>query len=419
MSILLFLSKNIMMAMMALICFTQQSPKLADLPHKSIEETKNAAITRVEPTYSTLTNLSGLNTEILIEILIDEEGNVSSAYVLSSHPLLKESALAAAGAWKFRPLEIDGMRKKMVGRIRFEFKAVNSDDNSNTGSEEIESLKRQVLANPNSYQPRLDLARAYRKQHKYLNAIAEYEQAIKLQPDNEVLHYEMGETYVAQGKLEEAVKSCEQAIKIKPDYLEAYYELGWTYRRLDLSEKALEVWNKVLAVSSDLEVTDRAYSNLATLYEDLGRVDELINAYKNLISNAQKLRAQDPEGIANPVVYAQWLASLYEKMGRNEEAIVAYSEALALEIKYNESHSLYEIYFKIGSAYEKMGDNKKAISSYKKSISLNPDWSESHVSLCTLYLKLGDKKSAMNEYNILKKIDRERADKLLKDILKE
>src|SRR5262249_14540745 len=144
-------------------------------------------------------------------------------------------------------------------------------------------------------------------------------------------------------------------------------------------------------LSSDLEVKERAYINIASLYEDMGRKEESISAYKKLIIIEQELRAKDPDAIASPETYAKIIASRYVEMKRYKEAIEEYNQAIDLEIKYNKSNFLFELNFNLGTVYEKMGNKKEAVSYYKKSISLAPNWGDSHFALGMLYLQLRDK----------------------------
>jgi protein TonB len=58
---------------------------------------------------------------VVVEVLVDEEGNVSSARAVSGHPLLKDAAVEAAREWKFSPTSLDGKAVRVVGTITFNF----------------------------------------------------------------------------------------------------------------------------------------------------------------------------------------------------------------------------------------------------------------------------------------------------------
>ncbi|MBI4834092.1 MAG: tetratricopeptide repeat protein [Planctomycetes bacterium] len=57
-------------------------------------------------------------------------------------------------------------------------------------------------------------------------------------------------------------------------------------------------------------------------------------------------------------------------------------------------------------------DYPKAIESYKEAIRLKPDYIEAHNNLGIAYLLSGNRDKALAEYNILKSLNKELADKL-------
>lgn len=48
---------------------------------------------------------------IIVEVQIDEDGNVRCARVLSGHPIMRRAALDAAKKWRFEPLKVEGKAK--------------------------------------------------------------------------------------------------------------------------------------------------------------------------------------------------------------------------------------------------------------------------------------------------------------------
>jgi len=79
------------------------------------------ATTRVEPTYPPLAKAAGVSGAVLVEVTIDESGNVISASAVSGHPLLKDAAVAAAREWTFAPTKLAGNPVKVIGTITFNF----------------------------------------------------------------------------------------------------------------------------------------------------------------------------------------------------------------------------------------------------------------------------------------------------------
>ena len=66
---------------------------------------------------------------------------------------------------------------------------------------------------------------AMRKQGRPMDAVLEYDKAIKLSPDDEVLYYNMGKAYLEGGKTYKAKEAFHKAISIDSDFVEAQEEL--------------------------------------------------------------------------------------------------------------------------------------------------------------------------------------------------
>ena len=56
-----------------------------------------------------------------VQVLIDENGNVISAYAVSGHPLLRAASEAAARAARFSPTLLEGKPVKVSGVITYNF----------------------------------------------------------------------------------------------------------------------------------------------------------------------------------------------------------------------------------------------------------------------------------------------------------
>jgi protein TonB len=59
--------------------------------------------------------------EVVVQIMIDEDGNVISATAASGHPLLRAAAVAAARESKFSPTRLSGQPVKVNGVLIYNF----------------------------------------------------------------------------------------------------------------------------------------------------------------------------------------------------------------------------------------------------------------------------------------------------------
>lgn len=58
---------------------------------------------------------------VVVNVLIDEDGNIIEATAVSGHPLLQSSAVAAARKAKFVPTRLDGQPVKVSGTLTYAF----------------------------------------------------------------------------------------------------------------------------------------------------------------------------------------------------------------------------------------------------------------------------------------------------------
>jgi Flp pilus assembly protein TadD len=120
---------------------------------------------------------------------------------------------------------------------------------------------------------------------------------------------------------------------------------------------------------------------------------------------------------ANQVTQNNWLAHYdlglaYGNLGRLPQAMEAFSQAIRINPNYARAH------YNLGVAYGRLGRWPEAIDAFSLAIRVKPDYAEAHNNLGNAYLATGDKNSAMAEYNILKYLNSEMANKLLTQINK-
>ena len=88
---------------------------------KSGGELIRSAVKRVEPGYPPLAKVARVSGAVVVEVTIDEQGDVIDTQVISGHPLLRNAALKAARGWKFAPDKVYSKPVKVVGPLIFNF----------------------------------------------------------------------------------------------------------------------------------------------------------------------------------------------------------------------------------------------------------------------------------------------------------
>ncbi len=163
----------------------QQGPPPPPMPQESASPPKivrkaggvlqQTATRRVSPAYPPLASAAGVSGAVVVEITVDEEGNVIAARAISGHPLLKDSAVAAARGWKFTPTQLSGVPVKVIGTITFNFKPAPDP----AVLKEIETYKEELRAKPGSADLYYKLGEAFTKIEDFKEAAEAYRQAIR------------------------------------------------------------------------------------------------------------------------------------------------------------------------------------------------------------------------------------------------
>jgi tetratricopeptide (TPR) repeat protein len=152
---------------------------------------------------------------------------------------------------------------------------------------------------------------------KYIAAIASYDQALKIQPDNGSAWYNRSNSLYELGRYEEAIASYDQALKIKSDDDSAWYNRGNALDELGRYEEAIASYDQALKIKPD---EYSLWYNRGVAFQGLGRHEEAIASY----NQALKLKPDD-----YPCWYNRGVA--LNILGRYEEAIASYDQALKLK----------------------------------------------------------------------------------------
>ncbi|HXG68593.1 MAG TPA: tetratricopeptide repeat protein [Blastocatellia bacterium] len=190
-------------------------------------------------------------------------------------------------------------------------------------------------------------------------------------PNSDEAHYELGVAYSQSGRYNEAIKELKEAIRINPKSADAHYKLAVAYSYSEHYPEAIETFEKTVRIDPDYWNNDAAYFGL---------------------------------GMVNL------------KVGKYEEAINALKESIKLSPAVAHSH------IGLGIAHFMLGNYKEAVSPFKRvlelnrALGINAQSANAHYWLGKTYLRLGDKQSALKEYQALKQIDKERAEQLLIEI---
>ena len=99
--------------------------------------------------------------------------------------------------------------------------------------EAIATYEEVLRIDPSNWRAYMRLGNIHHAQNEPAQALAAYQQALDMEQGNAHLHFLLGETYLGMGSFEEAVSAYQEAVRITPDHSQAG-------RRLDLLSRPLD-----------------------------------------------------------------------------------------------------------------------------------------------------------------------------------
>ena len=172
-----------------------------------------------------------------------------------------------------------------------------------------DSYARMFKADPKSWRVRQILAEANADADRHMDAIAEYQAAIQLAPNEPRLHEELGSEFRIAGKMPEAEEAFRKELELDPDNVVAKYKLG-----VLLTEKGDAAQGKQL-----LEAALKVRPGLRNSDYNLGRAEMLLGNDAAAAEHFQRATKAD----SDPDILEQaWyqLGIVYRHLHRMEEA---------------------------------------------------------------------------------------------------
>jgi Flp pilus assembly protein TadD len=181
--------------------------------------------------------------------------------------------------------------------------------------EAIREFKKAIELDPNSAHAHDNLATVFAEKGQYTEALTAYLTALKLEPDSATAHYNLA-CFLSVHGADFAIAEYKEAIALDPEYPDAHLNLGLSYLESDRVDDA----RRELKAAMELDPNDPAPRHeLAALMMDEGDYRGAITLLKDVV----KLEAKN---------FDAWLdlGICYAQKGFYEEADRAYTQARAL-----------------------------------------------------------------------------------------
>lgn len=283
----------------------------------------------------------------------------------------------------------------------------------------VEAWQQIVLIKPDNPDNHYKLGSLYYKIGRYEDAVEAYKKAIHIKPEYAQAHYFLGKSYSILNQPKAAITAFKTAAALSPDNFNIFYDLGICSKRLGLTEDAIKAFKHTLTITPD---HGEAQYHLGLCYFQL-------HQYHDAIPNFQAALSILPDSV--DIFYH--LGICFFKTRNVETAIINFQKTIQLKNDHSAAfYNLGKCYFEqglyldavkplqkavslkpdnprflysLGICYAKIRSTQKALETLEKAIKIKSDDARAYHILGLTYLTVGDKKSAVTQYEVLKTLD--------------
>jgi tetratricopeptide (TPR) repeat protein len=197
-------------------------------------------------------------------------------------------------------------------------------------------------------------------------------------PAGWIAHNNLGVLLVAKGQTVEAIRQYQEAIRLKPDYADAQINLGVALSTKGQNDEALHQFQEAVRLSPDYA---SAHYNLGIALDEKGQIDEAISQYQEAIRlDPEHVLAHNNLGIA------------FGRKDQIDEAASQFQEAVRLSPDYAKAH------YNFGMALGRKGQFDEAIRQFQEALRLAPDYAKAHYNLGIALHEKGHTEEAIRQY---------------------
>jgi len=207
----------------------------------------------------------------------------------------------------------------------------------------------------------------WRQSRQYTDAQTLYRATIERNPSAWMAHGNLGAT-LRRTNPEEALLHLTTAVRLKPDLVEAQYNLATVLQEMGRLDEAVVQYRKTIQLAPDHA---RAYCNLGNTLRQLGRREEAERSY------AEAIRLAPGLALAH-----SGLGRLLQMEGRLEEALRSCETAARLQPDFAAARR------DLAGVLQELGRLEEAVDEYNASLRLQPDDAEVHNDLATALQQL-------------------------------
>jgi tetratricopeptide (TPR) repeat protein len=233
----------------------------------------------------------------------------------------------------------------------------------------IADYDKAIKLNPDFVEAYNNRGNCYFRKSQYDLAIVDFSKAIELKPDYAVIYSNRGTAYYQKNQNDLAITDYGEAIKLNPDFAEVYYNRAVSYNQNGQDDLAIADYDKAIKLNPDFA---EAYNDRGNTYIRKGQYDRaIIDCDRAIKLKPNYAKAYENRGYA------------YSEKGQYNLALADYDRAIKI------APDVAHTYNNRGAAYSERGQYDLSIADYDRAIKLKPDYAEAYSNRGAIYIRKG------------------------------
>ncbi|MDG3002281.1 tetratricopeptide repeat protein [Paludisphaera mucosa] len=221
------------------------------------------------------------------------------------------------------------------------------------------------------------LAQVHHRLNRNDEALAEYDQAIRIDPGDPNSRIGRGDVHRALGDFDRALADLDEAVRLGPGYPRAFASRGRLLEDLKHDDRAEADYSRAVAIDPSYAF---AYRLRGGLRSRLGRNDEALADFEVV----GKLRPNDSETLKDR-------GGVLVRMNRPREALAELDRAIQIDPKNAKA------YQNRGAAYNNLARYEEAVADLDRAIKLDPDNAGARTNCGLAYFMLGEYERSLED----------------------
>lgn len=257
--------------------------------------------------------------------------------------------------------------------------------------EAIEEFSQAVKEDPDHVVAQTSLGVAFHRLGEDDRALSCYEATLRIDPTYAEAHYFRANILYSQENIREAIAGYTIAIGLEPELIAAHQKPAPQDRLTDYSPSPAEMYwiarpaHRILDLNKSLE----ADPGQASLFKERAAQYSRLRNYVQAIADYSSYLTIQPDDAS--VLHLR--GSAYEQIGQLNRALEDYQRAIAIDPQ------LSNVYINRGVTLGKMGNFRQSIASFTEAIRLAPTSPDSYFNRGTAYLQQGDFERAIDDFS--------------------